>query len=73
MLRIYFSSNVEITGDFESAEIGLHMSKRAFGGLRSKRSEFWTQVHSILFCVTLGKLHDLSRPCLFFLSSVNVR
>ena len=64
---------MEIIGDFESTGIGLRTYNRAFGGVRSKRSEFWTQVHSILFCVTLGKLLDLSRPCLFFLSSVNVR
>lgn len=73
VLRIYFSNNMEIIGDFESTEIGLHLSNRAFWGVRSKRSELWIQVHATLFCVTLGKLLDLSRPCLFFLSSVNVR
>ena len=31
---------MEITGDFESAEIGLHMSKRAFGGLGPKDLRF---------------------------------
>ena len=37
---MYFSSNMEIIGDFESTEIGLHISIEHFGELGPKYLSF---------------------------------
>jgi len=49
VLRIYFSSNMEIIGDFESTEIGLHLSNRAFGGVSPKDLSFGSRFTLLFF------------------------